>query len=369
MSLPESMSRVVIVGGKNRLEETVNALFKVGAIHLIDYTNDSDEGLSIGAPLPFSSKASERLLKIRAATKDLGIDAAKAEFEPFSLDDIKARISSGEVETVEKTVFDAIEERNRIAQRITESELKAQSLEDLSKLPLKLEDYSGYESLTVIVGTVKDDCSEQLAQVPNAEFFISASDKKSVPVVAVFVANSDKDKASAVLSEHGFTEMAVPAGTGAPADMLASVKQEIEEAKAALEAVNVRIADLAEKHGSFLVASDEELSDEVSRGEVPLRIATTEYSYVIDAWVPTAKTSQVEKGLKDILGEGVYMEVQETRSRKMHDEEAAEPRPFSLGAFRLFDYEDVFCAGIAPESDQNAYWQSLAELRIQVRDV
>ena len=326
MSLPESMSRVVIVGGKNRLEETVNALFKVGAIHLIDYTNDSDEGLSIGAPLPFSSKASERLLKIRAATKDLGIDAAKAEFEPFSLDDIKARISSGEVETVEKTVFDAIEERNRIAQRITESELKAQSLEDLSKLPLKLEDYSGYESLTVIVGTVKDDCSEQLAQVPNAEFFISASDKKSVPVVAVFVANSDKDKASAVLSEHGFTEMAVPAGTGAPADMLASVKQEIEEAKAALEAVNVRIADLAEKHGSFLVASDEELSDEVSRGEVPLRIATTEYSYVIDAWVPTAKTSQVEKGLKDILGEGVYMEVQETRSRKMHDEEAAEPR-------------------------------------------
>lgn len=326
MSLPESMSRVVIVGGKNRLEETVNALFKVGAIHLIDYTNDSDEGLSIGAPLPFSSKASERLLKIRAATKDLGIDAAKAEFEPFSLDDIKARISSGEVETVEKTVFDAIEERNRIAQRITESELKAQSLEDLSKLPLKLEDYSGYESLTVIVGTVKDDCSEQLAQVPNAEFFISASDKKSVPVVAVFVANSDKDKASAVLSEHGFAEMAVPAGTGAPADMLASVKQEIEEAKAALEAVNVRIADLAEKHGSFLVASDEELSDEVSRGEVPLRIATTEYSYVIDAWVPTAKTSQVEKGLKDILGEGVYMEVQETRSRKMHDEEAAEPR-------------------------------------------
>ena len=36
---------------------------------------------------------------------------------------------------------------------------------------------------------------------------------------------------------------------------------------------------------------------------------------------------------------------------------------------RLFDCEDVFCAGIAPESDQNAYWQSLAELRIQVRDV
>ena len=36
MSLPESMSRVVIVGSKSRLEETVDALYKMGIVHLID---------------------------------------------------------------------------------------------------------------------------------------------------------------------------------------------------------------------------------------------------------------------------------------------------------------------------------------------
>ena len=48
----------------------------------------------------------------------------------------------------------------------------------------------------------------------------------------------------------------------------------------------------------------------------------------------------------------------------------AEPTGDALAeACRLFDYEDVFCAGTAPESEQKVYWQSLAELRIQVRDV
>lgn len=39
------------------------------------------------------------------------------------------------------------------------------------------------------------------------------------------------------------------------------------------------------------------------------------------------------------------------------------------GACRLFDPEDVFCAGTAPETEQEAYWKSLAELRACVQDV
>ena len=128
MSLPESMSRIVIVGSKSKLDETVDALFKIGIVHLIDYTNDSDEGLTIGAPLPYSAKASERLLKLRAAEKDLNINVNKAEIESISLADIKAQISSGGVENVEKDVFEAIEKRNKIVQNITELNAKKEDL-------------------------------------------------------------------------------------------------------------------------------------------------------------------------------------------------------------------------------------------------
>ena len=326
MSLPESMSRIVIVGSKSKLDETVDALFKIGIVHLIDYTNDSDEGLTIGAPLPYSAKASERLLKLRAAEKDLNINVNKAEIESISLADIKAQISSGGVENVEKDVFEAIEKRNKIVQNITELNAKKEDLAVLSKLPLKLEDYSGYESLAVFVGTVRDDVSAELEALPNTQVFISNAEKKEKYSVAVFVKTADKDKVSNVLSEHAYTETPVPSDTGMPADVLAKTVTEIADNEAALVDAQAKIAELSEKYKSFIVASDEELSDEVSRGETPLRVATTEFSYVIDAWVPTAQTDKVQEDIKSMLGEGVYVEVQETRSRKLHDSEHAEPR-------------------------------------------
>ena len=68
MSLPESMSRIVIVGTKTHIDEAIEAIYDAKAIHLIDHTVGADEGFTLGTPRPYSSKASERLLKVRAMT-------------------------------------------------------------------------------------------------------------------------------------------------------------------------------------------------------------------------------------------------------------------------------------------------------------
>lgn len=319
MSLPESMSRVVIVGSKPRLQDTVDAIYEMGIVHLIDYTNDSDEGFAIGAPLPYSPKASERLLKIRAVEKDLGIKARKAKTPSMVLSDVKAEISSGNVEAVEQDVLQAIDKRNSIAQKITELDAIKSELKILEKLPLKLEDYSGYSSIGVFVGTVKEDCSAKIAALPNTEVFVSAAAKNERPSIAVFVKNEDKAKASAVLSEYNYVETPVPAGTGAPADALAKIEAEILENQKALEESKAAIVAVSEKYKKQIVAYDEELTDEVRKGETPLRIATTEFSFVIDGWVPTAKVATLEQGVKDLLGDGVYVEFQETRGRDLHE--------------------------------------------------
>lgn len=325
MLMPESMSRIVIVGNKSGLDETINALYNLDALHLIDHTTDADEGFSIGAPRPYSSKASERLLKVRAAEKDLGINVMKTNAEPISVSDINAQISSDGVESVEAEVFQAIDGKNKIVQKIADLEAKEKSLSLLSRLPVDIDNYTGYESLAVMVGTVKSDPTEVLNGLQNAETFVSFS-KKETGVVAVFIKKSDKDKASAVLSECGYAEIPVPEGTGSPADMLSAVSAELTEQHNMLAEADAHIATLSEKYESFLVASDEELSLTIKKGEIPLRIATSEFSYVIDAWVPTVKTSMVESALKDQLGDGVYVELQETRGRTIKEEEEAEDR-------------------------------------------
>ncbi len=322
MSLPESMSRIVIVGAKSHMDEVIEALYDVKAIHLIDHTVGADEGFTLGTPRPYSPKASERLLKVRAMEKGLGI-TKNMKTQPISEDEIKSQISSDSVEIVEAEITSVFDKRNDLNQRITELNATRKNLELLSDIPIDLELYSGYRSIFSTVGTVAEDPTSALSGV-DCEVF-SSFDKKKGNVVAVFAKVSDKDKVQSILSDYGFSEITVPNDTGSAAAALTRTDREIEAAQADLENVSKELESLLNKHKDFLSASDEELSIEVQKGEIPVRIATSEYTFVIDAWVPEARTESVKTEIESKV-EGVYVEVQETRGRKLEESENAEPR-------------------------------------------
>ena len=322
MSLPESMSRIVIVGTKSHMDEAIDALYSVKAIHLIDHTVDADEGFSLGTPRPYSPKASERLLKVRAMEKELGITKhVKAESVPE--DEIKSQISSDSVELVEKEVLSVLDKRNDLNQRITELNATKKNLELLSDIPVDLELYSGYRSIFGVVGTVAEDPTAALSGI-NCEIF-SSFNKKKGNVIAVFAKVEDKDAVLGILSENGFSEISVPEETGSAASALAKTDRDLTASTAELENVEKEVESLLEKHKSFLKASEEELSIEVQKGEIPVRIANSEYTFVIDAWVPTAKVESVKAEIESKVA-GAYVEVEETRGRSMKEVEEAEDR-------------------------------------------
>jgi len=67
------MTRVLIVGSRGALKDTIEVLYQLEAAHLIDFSAE-EEGFSLGAPLPESSAASQKLLKLRSLEKDMGLD-------------------------------------------------------------------------------------------------------------------------------------------------------------------------------------------------------------------------------------------------------------------------------------------------------
>lgn len=322
MSLPESMSRIVIVGTKSHMDEAIDALYSVKAIHLIDHTVDADEGFTLGTPRPYSPKASERLLKVRAMEKELGI-TKHVKAGPVPEAEIKSQISSDSVELVEGEVLSVLDKRNDLNQRITELNATKKNLELLSDIPVDLELYSGYRSIFGVVGTVAEDPTVALSGI-NCEIF-SSFNKKKGNVIAVFAKVEDKDAVLGILSDNGFSEISVPEETGSAASALAKTDRDLTASTAELENVEKEIESLLEKHKSFLKASEEELSIEVQKGEIPVRIANSEYTFVIDAWVPTAKVESVKADIESKVP-GAYVEVEETRGRSMKEVEEAEDR-------------------------------------------
>jgi len=322
MLLPESMSRVVITGSRSRLDDVIEALYDMNVVHIIDHINDTDEGFSIGAPRPYSSKASERLLKVRAAVKELDINTK--EIYPIPSADIRGRVDKGGVEEIEKEIVRVADERTKVAQLIADLKAKRASLELLVPLGINVDVFSGYDSLAVFVGTTASDPTSALADF-GGEVFVSGSGKDR-RTVAIFVEKSKYEEVSRALSGFGYAEIPVPAGSGSPSDMLTETTAAIGKQEEELVKINTEISELRTEYEPFLVATDEELSIMIKKGELPLKIGTSEFSFVADAWIPTAKIASTEEGLKERLGDVIYFEVQETRGRDLHEVEHAEPR-------------------------------------------
>jgi len=118
MPLPESMSRIVVVGTKSSLEEAIEAFYGLKVLHVIDHTAGADN-MSIGTPLSRNTKASERLLKVRAMEKELGVGKS-TETANVPVAEIRGQISSGSVESIEAEVLEVLDVKNDLNQRITE---------------------------------------------------------------------------------------------------------------------------------------------------------------------------------------------------------------------------------------------------------
>ena len=255
--------------------------------------------------------------------KDLGI-TKKTPTAPISESEIKSKISSNSVELVEDEVIAVIDKRDDLNQRITELNATKKSLEQLSKLDIDLDMYSGYRSIFSMVGTATSDPTPLLADIP-CEVVCSGISKKEGGVVAVFAKNEDKDKVQSVLSECDFSEISVPDETGKPSAALAKTERDIVGTEAELAKVEEELNKLLDKHKDFLKASEEELSIEAQKGEIPVRIAASDYSFVIDGWVPAKKAEAVKIDIEAKV-EGTYVEIQETRTRSMKEVEEAEDR-------------------------------------------
>ncbi len=319
MLLPEQMTKILIVGSKDRLRDTIEELYRLEQIHPIDFSSE-EEGFSLGAPLPEASETSQRLLKLRAVSKDLAV-VDKPMKEKMGKDRIHNEIDEALV-TFEAEVRGAVETRDQTQNRKHDLEASKKLLEPFVPLGIDLDLYHGYDSIVVFTGNAKTDIEPAISgAIKNYELF--KSDESDL--IALFVAKAEAPEAQKVLVQEGFIEMPAPAGKGSPSEALKAIDVEVEALDKSLQDAEEKVTKLREKHEEFILASDEELSIEVEKAEFPLRAGATAHAFAIDAWIPSSSLEAVKSGLISKVGDDIHIEVVEdkiTRKEHVHAEEA-----------------------------------------------
>ncbi len=279
MLSPKQMSRATIIGHKDILEQTVNSLHGINAFHIEDY-NDEELGLKIGKPFENADDVSNKLIKIRSISSFLGIK--KAEVGKQNVESLFKELDTKLVE-LDDEVSKRTDRKSEIENNLKELDTLSRELLPFSTIPLDLDQYRGYENLAVFSGVVKGDIEFELSSITKSyELF---SDPKS-GTIALFVLKEHADAVSDILPDFAFKELRMPEISGIPAELLKKLEQDIVNSQNNIESLNAEIESLRSKYSDFILASDELLSIEAQKAEAPLRIATSEHTFVINGWVP-----------------------------------------------------------------------------------
>ncbi|MCL7410935.1 MAG: V-type ATP synthase subunit I [Methanosarcinaceae archaeon] len=279
MLSPKQMSRVTIVGHKTIMEQTVNALHGINSFHIEDY-NDEELGLKIGKSFENADDVSSKLIKIRSISSFLGIK--KTDVGKQNVESLFKELDTKLVE-LDDEVSKRTDRKNEIENHLKELDALNKELQPFITIPLDLDQYSGYENLAVFSGVVKGDIEFKLSSITKSyELF---SDARSGTIV-LFVLKEHADAVSDILPEFAFKELRVPEISGLPADLLKKIREDIVNSQNDIQSLNAEIESLRLKYSDFILASDELLSIEAQKSEVPLRVATSEHTFMMDGWVP-----------------------------------------------------------------------------------
>lgn len=342
MLRPEEMTRAVVVGSIDSLDATIECLYELGVLHLIDFTKQ-DEEFKLGQPLPQASDASKKLLKLRSMMRALEIEEHRPE-DKLHVSHIKAKMEQALV-TLDLNTTSKAEARQRIQALIREKESEIRALTPFRGFGVPVEDYEGYDNISTFAGTCKTDPSERMfAKIGEIEIFKEVS--KEGVAIAVFARNEDKAEVARILSERNFQEVKLPRLKGNPQKIIDTNISQIKELEADLRRLEGDIESIRKQFADFIISSEEHLAIEVLKAETPLRIAASANSFVIDGWIPTSRLGEIQTGLDSLccglaFVETVPSEKEEEPPVKLRNPKPVKPFEFFINLVSTPKYEEI----------------------------
>ncbi|HEX9907690.1 MAG TPA: V-type ATP synthase subunit I [Thermoplasmata archaeon] len=342
MLRPEEMTRAVIVGSARNLDATIECLYDLGVLHLIDFT-EQDEEFMLGQPLAGASDASQKLLKLRAMIRTLNIDEHKPVGQ-IPVQELRDKLTQA-LATLDLNTSSKAEDRQRIQSLMRERESEIKSLEPFRQFGIPVEDFDGYDNVSSFVGICKTAPGPALSsRLSMMELFEEV--RKPDVAVAVFVRNDDRSEVSRILAEHGFQEVKLPRLKGDPGEIIERLTKEIEKLNADLQRIETDLDAIRKKFADFIIASEEDLAIEVLKAETPLKIAASANSFVIDGWVPSSRLADIKTALGDLTDGHVFVDTVEAHKEeeppvKLKNPGAVKPFEFLINLVSTPKYEEI----------------------------
>ena len=141
----QRMGRLLAAGTKDKIDEVIDALATLNALHFIEY-DGSDEGFNLGTPKDESEMVGKRLTKLRSAASIVDYNGPKS---PVAAEKVRSELDGA--------LSDAVDVLLEKSTRLDTVENSLSSLREeesimglLSSIDLDVELLSGYSTLNTL---------------------------------------------------------------------------------------------------------------------------------------------------------------------------------------------------------------------------
>ena len=293
----QRMGRLLAAGTKDKIDEVIDALATLNALHFIEY-DGSDEGFNLGTPKDESEMVGKRLTKLRSAASIVDYNGPKS---PVAAEKVRSELDGA--------LSDAVDVLLEKSTRLDTVENSLSSLREeesimglLSSIDLDVELLSGYSTLNTFVGTISGGSSDIESQIIDAgiEGLFFQGTINGSKVVAVFVKSERSNDIQSILNQSGFQAINIPEGiTGNPKKLIEEIKSEINKLSSEQSSIVKDIESWSDEFGSSLACGLELLEREHDILTAPVKIAVSEHAFFIDGWIELSRSEEVRHALNN----------------------------------------------------------------------
>ena len=293
----QRMGRLLAAGTKDKIDEVIDALATLNALHFIEY-DGSDEGFNLGTPKDESEMVGKRLTKLRSAASIVDYNGPKS---PVAAEKVRSELDGA--------LSDAVDVLLEKSTRLDTVENSLSSLREeesimglLSSIDLDVELLSGYSTLNTFVGTISGGSSDIESQIIDAgiEGLFFQGLINGSKVVAVFVKSERSNDIQSILNQSGFQAINIPEGiTGNPKKLIEEIKSEINKLSSEQSSIVKDIESWSDEFGSSLACGLELLEREHDILTAPVKIAVSEHAFFIDGWIELSRSEEVQHALNN----------------------------------------------------------------------
>lgn len=341
------MSKVTIIGHKDHLPSVLNVLHRMKVFHIVEQRK---EGIDIGKPLEYGERLSEILIKLRSVASYLGIDLSENGIEDLKdekLDYYKLGNLSKKLYLI---VTDKVNEKKAAEDKIKSQRIRLHQLKILNCLGLDPIDVRESLNYDYFIGYPQEFKKfEELLTERFKDIYMKKGILNRGSYFGIFAPKHLSQDIQNFLNEFSFVYQEFREISDIRDEThkaLKDINSDLSEIEKQRDSIEFELHDLGRKWKKFILFNETLVSQEAEKAEAPLRLGTTDETFIATGWIPAWKLTKTVRALEDCADNRLFIETHKVDKHddvpiELQNPKVVKPFEFFMDLYTLPQYYEL----------------------------